>query len=118
MEARAGAVLGPFTILKEDYFPGMKSTKLPQTLAGASNFRCMRKERVYGVAMSTLAGIRNVLRTVQQQLRNPDEVGWLGDGWDWLRRMHSAQGSTHHVLCCQPAHLPQAFGTPTHTVAS
>jgi hypothetical protein len=67
MESRGGAVLGPFTILKEDYFPGMKSNRLPQTLAGASNFRCMKGNHVYGVAMSTLAGIKNVLREVKQQ---------------------------------------------------
>jgi hypothetical protein len=28
-------VLGALTILKEDYFPGMKSSRLPQLLPGA-----------------------------------------------------------------------------------
>ena len=79
MESRAGAVLGPFTILKEDYFPGMKSNRLPQTLAGASNFRCMKGNHVYGVAMSTLAGIKNVLREVKnQQGEHQDKVRLRG----------------------------------------
>jgi hypothetical protein len=34
IESRSGAVLGALTILKEDYFPGMKSTRLPQILPG------------------------------------------------------------------------------------
>jgi len=34
IESRGGAVLGALTILKEDYFPGMKSSRLPQLLPG------------------------------------------------------------------------------------
>jgi hypothetical protein len=37
---RPGAVLGAFSILKEDNFPGMQSNKIAQTIPGASNFRC------------------------------------------------------------------------------
>eukprot|EP00983_Pelagomonas_calceolata_P043298 1138848-Pelagomonas_calceolata.AAC.8 len=37
---RTGAVLGAFSILKEDNFPGMQSSKIAQTIPGASNFRC------------------------------------------------------------------------------
>jgi hypothetical protein len=35
----AGAVLGPFTILKEDTFPGILSAKVQQIIEGAPNFR-------------------------------------------------------------------------------
>jgi hypothetical protein len=37
IESRGGAVLGALTILKEDYFPGMKSSRLPQLLPGTSS---------------------------------------------------------------------------------
>ncbi|KAI8474087.1 MAG: inositol hexakisphosphate-domain-containing protein [Monoraphidium minutum] len=73
ISSRGGRVLGALSILKEDYFPGMKSARLPQPLPGASNFRCMSGARVYGVAMSTVAGIRNVLGAVQEQARREDE---------------------------------------------
>lgn len=36
IESRGGAVLGAVTILKEDYFPGMKSSRLPQLLPGGA----------------------------------------------------------------------------------
>eukprot|EP00775_Hariotina_reticulata_P011247 gene11247-11396_t len=82
IESRTGSVLGALTILKEDYFPGMKSTRLPQILPGAGNFRRMAGLPVYGVAMCTLDGIRNVLRKVlenaQQQIHRPAEkVLWF-----------------------------------------
>lgn len=32
-------MLGAFSILKEDNFPGMQSSKIAQTIEGASNFR-------------------------------------------------------------------------------
>ncbi|KIY98140.1 hypothetical protein MNEG_9823 [Monoraphidium neglectum] len=73
ISSRGGRVLGALTILKEDYFPGMKSHRLPQPLPGASNFRCMSGARVYGVAMSTTAGIRNVLAAVREQAKREDE---------------------------------------------
>lgn len=53
----------------------MKSQRLPQNLPGASNFRSMAGARVYGVAMSTVGGIRNVLRAVGEQARAENEVG-------------------------------------------
>lgn len=67
VESRAGAVLGALTILKEDYFPGMKSSRLPQLVPGAGNFRRMAGPPVYGVAMCTVQGIRNVLGAVTNQ---------------------------------------------------
>ncbi|GBF92770.1 paladin [Raphidocelis subcapitata] len=66
ISSRHGRVLGALSILKEDYFPGMKSRRLPQPLPGASNFRRMQGARVYGVAMSTVVGIRNVLNAVRE----------------------------------------------------
>ncbi|KAK9804170.1 hypothetical protein WJX73_008272 [Symbiochloris irregularis] len=56
---RSGAVLGPHTILKEDHFPGCQSSKLPPRIPGAPNFRGV--ERVYGSALPTVEGIRQVL---------------------------------------------------------
>jgi len=56
----------------------MKSHRLPQPMKGASNFRVMAGARVYGVAMSTVAGIRNVLWAVKQQaLKEGEEVLWF-----------------------------------------
>jgi hypothetical protein len=77
ISSRLGRVLGALTILKEDYFPGMKSQRLPQPLPGASNFRAMAGARVYGVAMSTVGGIRNVLKAVKEQQRGGREGGEL-----------------------------------------
>ncbi len=37
----SGAVLGAYSILKEDNFPGMLSTKINQAIEGAPNFRCV-----------------------------------------------------------------------------
>ncbi|KAF6255732.1 inositol hexakisphosphate-domain-containing protein [Scenedesmus sp. NREL 46B-D3] len=80
IESRSGAVLGALTILKEDYFPGMKSSRLPQVLPGAGNFRRTAGPPVYGVAMCTLGGIRNVLNAVaqqQEQAGGPKTVMWF-----------------------------------------
>ncbi|WIA11258.1 hypothetical protein OEZ85_011384 [Tetradesmus obliquus] len=80
IESRSGAVLGALTILKEDYFPGMKSSRLPQVLPGAGNFRRAAGPPVYGVAMCTLGGIRNVLAAVAQQQQaagGPKAVMWF-----------------------------------------
>eukprot|EP00879_Flechtneria_rotunda_P018628 GHRR01019549.1.p1 GENE.GHRR01019549.1~~GHRR01019549.1.p1 ORF type:complete len:942 (+),score=356.76 GHRR01019549.1:158-2983(+) len=78
VEARAGAVLGALTILKEDYFPGMKNSRLPQLLPGAGNFRRMAGPPVYGVAMCTVQGIRRVLQAVaEQQQGQHTEVLWF-----------------------------------------
>lgn len=41
IESRGGAVLGAVTILKEDYFPGMKSSRLPQLLPGGAACCCL-----------------------------------------------------------------------------
>eukprot|EP00878_Enallax_costatus_P029093 GHUV01031499.1.p1 GENE.GHUV01031499.1~~GHUV01031499.1.p1 ORF type:complete len:110 (-),score=18.10 GHUV01031499.1:716-1045(-) len=46
---------------------GMKSSRLPQVLPGAGNFRRMAGLPVYGVAMCTMDGIRNVLDAVMKE---------------------------------------------------
>jgi hypothetical protein len=50
-------------------------------MKGASNFRVMAGARVYGVAMSTLEGVRNVLWAVKQQAKREDEVGFESVEW-------------------------------------
>ncbi|KAG2430310.1 hypothetical protein HYH02_013787 [Chlamydomonas schloesseri] len=62
--ARSGAVLGPFTILKEDQFPGMRSHKVPQPIDGAPNFRGLPGMPIFGTGMPTIEGIVAVLRVV------------------------------------------------------
>lgn len=61
---RAGAVLGAHTILKEDHFPGCQSPKLPNIVPGAPNFRGVPGQNVYGSALPTVDGIKEVLRHV------------------------------------------------------
>lgn len=59
--SRAGEVLGAHTILKEDHFPGCQSAKLPNTIPGAPNFRGVPGQNVYGSALPTVDGIKEVL---------------------------------------------------------
>ncbi|KAG1680951.1 hypothetical protein FOA52_009910 [Chlamydomonas sp. UWO 241] len=61
---RSGAVLGPFTILKEDNFPGMLSPRVTQVIEGAPNFRRMGAMPIFGVGMPTVDGIIGVLKLV------------------------------------------------------
>ena len=61
---REGAVLGAHTILKEDHFPGCQSAKLPNIVPGAPNFRGVPGQNVYGSALPTVDGIKQVLRHV------------------------------------------------------
>ena len=58
----SGAVLGPFTVLKEDTFPGMMSPKVAQSIEGAPNFRRLGAMRIYGVGMPTVDGVIGVLK--------------------------------------------------------
>ena len=53
---------GPFTILKEDQFPGMRSHKVPQPIDGAPNFRGLPGMPIFGTGMPTIEGIVAVLR--------------------------------------------------------
>eukprot|EP00197_Chlamydomonas_leiostraca_P007983 CAMPEP_0202863826 /NCGR_PEP_ID=MMETSP1391-20130828/4304_1 /ASSEMBLY_ACC=CAM_ASM_000867 /TAXON_ID=1034604 /ORGANISM="Chlamydomonas leiostraca, Strain SAG 11-49" /LENGTH=1425 /DNA_ID=CAMNT_0049543499 /DNA_START=116 /DNA_END=4393 /DNA_ORIENTATION=- len=61
---RTGAVLGAFSILKEDNFPGMCSAKIAQVIEGAPNFRGIPSAPIYGVGMPTVDGIVGVLKSV------------------------------------------------------
>ena len=62
--SRAGAVLGRQTILKDDHFPGCQNSKLTPLVEGAPNFRQVEGLPVYGVAIPTVNGLRNVLDAV------------------------------------------------------
>lgn len=59
---------GPYTILKEDMFPGMRSNKITQLIDGAPNFRALPGFPIYGTGMPTLDGISAVLRWVSGSL--------------------------------------------------
>lgn len=61
---RKGEVLLPHTILKSDHFPGCQNTKLRPLVEGAPNFRRVDGLSVYGVAIPTVIGLRNVLSLV------------------------------------------------------
>ena len=59
---RDGAVLGPYTILKSDHFPGCHSSRLPLIFPGAPNFRAVPGVGIFGGAIPTIDGIRSVLK--------------------------------------------------------
>ncbi|GAB4814185.1 hypothetical protein N2152v2_001231 [Parachlorella kessleri] len=61
---RAGAVLGPHTVLMQDHFRGCQSSRLPATFPGAPNFREVPGVRVFGGAIPTVAGVTAVLAHV------------------------------------------------------
>ena len=64
VSVRAGSVLGPRTILKEDHFPGLQSENLTK-IPGAPNFRqAAQGVPVYGLAIPTLDGIKSVLKSL------------------------------------------------------
>jgi hypothetical protein len=67
--ARAGAVLGRQTILKDDHFPGCQNSKLTPLVDGAPNFRQVDGLPVFGVAIPTVSGLRNVLDAVGGKTR-------------------------------------------------
>ncbi|KAL3150044.1 hypothetical protein ABBQ38_013395 [Trebouxia sp. C0009 RCD-2024] len=71
--SRAGEVLGAHTILKEDHFPGCQSAKLPNTIPGAPNFRVVPGQNVYGSALPTVDGIKEVLDHVGAAPRSTGE---------------------------------------------
>jgi hypothetical protein len=57
-------VLGAYAILKEDHFRGCQSSRLAATVPGAPNFRGVPGVRVFGGAIATVDGIREVLLRV------------------------------------------------------
>lgn len=58
---RNGMVLIQHSLLKSDHFPGCQNTKLRPLIEGAPNFRGIEGLPVYGVAIPTVVGLRNVL---------------------------------------------------------
>eukprot|EP00850_Spirogloea_muscicola_P002322 SM000009S23451 [mRNA] locus=s9:35424:44183:- [translate_table: standard] len=62
--ARRGAVLGAKTVLKSDHFPGCQNRRLLPHIDGAPNYRQVDGLPIYGVAIPTVEGIRNVLHFV------------------------------------------------------
>ena len=71
--SRAGEVLGAHTILKEDHFPGCQSAKLPNIIPGAPNFRGVPGQNVYGSALPTVDGIKEVLEHIGAASRSHDK---------------------------------------------
>ena len=73
--SRQGNVLGPFSILKEDNFPGMRSGKVEQIIEGAPNFRQMGGGmRIYGLGMPTVDGVLGVLKMVSSSLNRSESL--------------------------------------------
>ena len=66
---RYGSVLGRQTVLKDDHFPGCQNMKLTPLIDGAPNFRQMAGTPVYGVAIPTVTGLRNVLDAIGGKTR-------------------------------------------------
>ncbi|KAL6785014.1 hypothetical protein ACKKBG_A02080 [Auxenochlorella protothecoides x Auxenochlorella symbiontica] len=62
--ARAGAVLGPRTLLKQDHFPGCQSERLAVIVPGAPNLRELPGVGVWGGAIPTREGMRGILEHV------------------------------------------------------
>eukprot|EP00887_Chlorella_sp_A99_P002448 scaffold10.g2448.t1 len=73
---RGGAVLGPHTLLKEDHFPGCQSARLAPLFPGAPNFREVPGVRVFGGAIATVQGMRDVLQHVGAAPDSPGNNGW------------------------------------------
>jgi hypothetical protein len=65
-------VLSACTILKADTFPSLYSDRLPQRIPGAPNFRQANTYPVYGVGISTVAGIAAVLSHIGAAPDKPD----------------------------------------------
>ena len=68
---RAGAVLGPHTLLKQDHFSGCQSLRVPALFPGAPNFRAVPGVRVFGGAIAT----------VQVGCVTCSRSSGVGDGW-------------------------------------
>jgi Inositol hexakisphosphate len=56
-------VLGPYTILKEDYWS--KEAHVGTAIEGAANFRQVQTLPLYGVAQPTIQGMKNVMRVLK-----------------------------------------------------
>ncbi|CAG9460890.1 unnamed protein product [Pedinophyceae sp. YPF-701] len=74
---RAGAVLGPHTVLKYDHFPGVQIRGLPKVVDGAPNFRGMVGIPVFGTALPTVDGVERVLALIAAQGKREGPTLWF-----------------------------------------
>ncbi|KAL2634189.1 hypothetical protein R1flu_005668 [Riccia fluitans] len=74
--SRGGAVLGKKTILKSDHFPGCQNKRLLPHIEGAPNYRQVGGLPVYGVAIPTVEGIRQVLELIGARKNGGQRVLW------------------------------------------
>ncbi|CAM6102777.1 unnamed protein product [Calypogeia fissa] len=74
--ARGGSVLGKKTILKSDHFPGCQNKRLLPHVEGAPNYRQVGSLPVFGVAIPTVDGIRQVLELVGSSKNGDQRVLW------------------------------------------
>ena len=68
ISGRSGVILGQFTILKYDHFPGCQKLSLDERIHGAPNFRSVALSNslnVYGLAMPTKNAIYSVLEKIE-----------------------------------------------------
>ncbi|KAK1398683.1 Paladin [Heracleum sosnowskyi] len=78
IKQRDGSVLGKKTILKSDHFPGCHKKHLSPQIDGAPNFRQAESFHVYGVAIPTTDGIRNLLDHIGAQRNGKQtQVLWI-----------------------------------------
>ncbi|KAJ8323879.1 hypothetical protein O5D80_007110 [Batrachochytrium dendrobatidis] len=72
IKSRKGIVLGPQTILKEDFWS--KEKEGLSTIEGAANFRKISGFRIYAVAQPTIQGMRNVILSLGQSC---NRIVWI-----------------------------------------
>ncbi|UZJ54516.1 hypothetical protein CBS101457_003836 [Exobasidium rhododendri] len=74
---RAGLVLRPLTLLKEDVWRSLKvSSRVIRTnvhVRGAVNFRRIRNSNVFATGQPTVDGVRNILRSIAEQVADPGQ---------------------------------------------
>jgi predicted protein tyrosine phosphatase len=105
---RSGNVLTSGTLLKADHFPGCHNNSLPFSINGEPNFRQVSPNiHVYGVAIPTEDGIKNVLHHLNTGPTGVNNVVWIN-----LREepVIYVNGRTYVVRC---ASAP--FDNLTHT---
>lgn len=62
---RSGAVLSPYTILKQDVYPSLQSSSVQQIVEGAPNLRQAENELpVFGMGIPTRQGVETVLEKI------------------------------------------------------
>ncbi|KAI8918923.1 inositol hexakisphosphate-domain-containing protein [Entophlyctis helioformis] len=72
IKSRKGTVLGPHTILKEDFWT--KGVSSQSHIEGAANFRKIHGLPVYAVAQPTVQGTKNVIRSLDEPVTH---VVWI-----------------------------------------